>query len=362
MRGLQRRYSAFCAALPHRMRNSVVGLSALYERIRETNILLISNILRFRASIISTMATRAGFVEVQSSLFHRMQQHCQSCPGFDLSFEDLPDGRVAIAKSKQLKNTTQNVKQSEAFDRFISRAAVGNKWRKRQCELGLITAEHYEYVVRSLSCRSDISFKGAHREQNSEAESDLVVVVGKRLADLTKASLNNLHLQRSFAYFQVLLLLSYCEFLLQKGISVDVVDELVQTITDLRERDRRELLKSIPWIHKLINALVRRGWTVFRATELFFLSMLWKCGSQSQADCGFIDALSTTELIRIRDNINYESILEYLSGDTVVMWNYDDCLTPHYTIPGLIASLLSSVGISDQDRYRLSEKSIERAV
>lgn len=71
-----------------------------------------------------------------------------------------------------------------------------------------------------------------------------------------------------------LILLSYCELLRHKGVSDKAIDELIQTITEIRERDRKALLDTIPWIHQLIVELVHRGWTLHRATELFYISML----------------------------------------------------------------------------------------
>lgn len=217
------------------------------------------------------MATRTGFVTVQASLFDSMRQHCHSCQSFTLSIVDLPDGRVATATSKQRKMHGET-RKSRILDHFMSHIPIGEKWRARQRELGLETVEDYEYVVQSLACRSGVSLTSTHRGLNKEVESPLIVVIGRKLANLTKAALKNLQLQKSFAYFQFLLLLSYCEFLLKEGISNTVVDEIIKSITDVRQRDREELLKAVPWIHKLINALVSQGWTVFRATELFFLS------------------------------------------------------------------------------------------
>lgn len=61
----------------------------------------------------------------------------------------------------------------------------------------------------------------------------------------------------------------------------------------------------------------------------------------------FSDALSPTDLMRIRDDKNYSSILEQLAVGPAVTWDYNDCLTPQYTIPGLIASLLDSAGLGE---------------
>jgi hypothetical protein len=282
-----------------------------------------------------------------------MKQHCQECPSFDFSFDDLPDGHVAIAASMEdapqtHKNTHTTSNNSLALGRFLQRVPVGNKWRERQCELGLITVQNYEGVVRSFSFRSHVSFGEPHYE--SENTDDVLIVrVGRKLACIAKASLENHKLQRSFAYFQILLALSYCDFLLKKGVSVEVVDQLVKTIADVRQRDREQLLKTIPWIHELINMLVCQGWPIHRATELFFLGKMPRSSFQSQADFKFIGAMPIKDLLLIRNDANFDLILRHLSTEAFVKWKYDDCLVPHYTFPGLIASLLGSAGVVDQE-------------
>jgi hypothetical protein len=63
------------------------------------------------------------------------------------------------------------------------------------------------------------------------------------------------------------------------------------------------------------------------------------------------DAISISDLVRIRSDETFRSILEHLSADKFVKCSYDDCLTPSYSIPGLIASLLDSVNSTDQFSY-----------
>jgi hypothetical protein len=160
-----------------------------------------------------------------------------------------------------------------ALDRFVQNAPEGNKWRARQSELGLNTVEKYEDVIQGFSRRAYVISKRESCKELRESDGKLIVV-GKKLAFLTRLSLDNADLQRSFAYFHVLILLSYCELLRQKGVSDEAIDELIQTIAHIRERDRKALLDTIPWIHQLIVQLIHSGWTLQRATELFFISML----------------------------------------------------------------------------------------
>lgn len=177
-----------------------------------------------------------------------------------------------LSEPQKKKRVTKS-RTTLAFDRFVQNAPEGNRWRARQSELGLNTVEKYEDVIQGFSRRAYVVSKRECCKGLGESDGELIVV-GKKLALLTKSSLENVDLQRSFAYFHVLILLSYCEILRQKGVSDEAIDELIQTITEIRERDRKALLDTIPWIHQLIIELVHRGWTLHRATELFFISML----------------------------------------------------------------------------------------
>ncbi|KAF2752655.1 hypothetical protein EJ05DRAFT_270266 [Pseudovirgaria hyperparasitica] len=173
-----------------------------------------------------------------------------------------------------------------------------------------------------MACKAGFSPKSKSPVYVQESGNDLVVA-GQNLAALTLSSLQELGLQRSFAYFTVFIFLSYCHVLRKKGFSHQEVDDLVKIVTPLRERDRNQLLDTIPWIHRLIVRLVRSGWALQRASELFF-----------------INALSTTDLFHIRSDGNFQSILEHFSKDIFVNYSYENCLSPSYTIPGLIASYL----------------------
>ncbi|KAF2744351.1 hypothetical protein M011DRAFT_171443 [Sporormia fimetaria CBS 119925] len=317
------------------------------------------------------MATEESFVLISSALFDRMRQHCMNCDQFNGPLQVLSDGRVAPEvslpnlKKRKVSQSTESTadvstkisrrsaindtglrpslqpsgtwpsllpgtgpttpakrmgkKITLALRRFLGKVPIRTGWRERQARLGLNTVQEYEDVVKGFCSRAYIM---EHWNEPGGSGSGLIAL-GKHLANLTKASLENANLLRSFAYFQVLILLSYCEFLRQKGVSEHTIDELIQPVR-ARERDRRTLLDTIPRIHRLIVDLVRRGWTLYRATELFFISML---------------------------NEAFDYILQSLSADTFAKYHYDDCLTPSYTIPGLIASQLRLDNSTDKNLY-----------
>jgi hypothetical protein len=54
--------------------------------------------------------------------------------------------------------------------------------------------------------------------------------------------------------------------------------------------------------------------------------------------------MNCTDLVRIRSEETFQTILGDLSSDLFVGNDYNDCLTPSYTIPGLIAALLAFTG------------------
>lgn len=191
-------------------------------------------------------------------------------PTADLGIEE----KAGIRKPRRISPT----------DRFLSSIPTGNRWRQRQLDLGLTSANKYEDDIRGFLLSADTVAVAKDRGViHQELESELIML-GARMAVLTKSSLQNVRLRRSHAYFNVLIFLSYCKLLRQKGVSDGIVDELIQKCTNARQQDREALLRTIPWIHQLITGLVRRGWTLHRATELFFISMLGRLNYRTPID------------------------------------------------------------------------------
>jgi hypothetical protein len=106
--------------------------------------------------------------------------------------------------------------QREAVNRFIKNAPRGAKWRQKQIQLGLGTAEEYENVTKKFIHRENVGSKSSYGLSGTDND---LFTVGVGLATLTNTSLANINLQRSFAYFQVLVLFSYCEYLRRKGVA-----------------------------------------------------------------------------------------------------------------------------------------------
>ena len=226
---------------------------------------------------------------------------------------------------------------------FLRNVPKATEWRKRQIGLGLITAEQYEQTIRAFIDSTDVLVIRRSYQGREHSEHELVDLA-KRFALLTKASLMNAKRQRSFATFQALVLLSYCEVLRKRDVSYELVDRIIEHIA--KERERRRLLSAARWINGVIVDLVSHGWTVYRATELFFISMFLELSICEVELTSSPDALSLTNLTHIHNNEKLQSILKHLKTDEFVKYDYSDCLRPEFTIPGLIASLLDTCNIT----------------
>ena len=200
----------------------------------------------------------------------------------------LPSGSSNTSKGKKPKNANakgprkrslQKPRKNAAADWFLRNAPKATEWRKRQTELELNTVEQYEQAIRAFTDRPNVIVERQPYQGDGHSEHELVNLA-ERYALLIRESLTNAKLQKSFATFQALILLSYCEVLRKRDVPYETVDRIIQHVAG-RESDRRRLLDSASWINGLIVTLVSYGWTICRATELFFIgvfSKLFSCG------------------------------------------------------------------------------------
>ena len=276
--------------------------------------------------------------------------HYESCPYFgeqlqgssDVCAAVVPGGRPPSEPPKKRKGPRKRLQQTprrnKAADSFLRNAPKATEWRKRQTGLGLNTVEQYEQAIRAFT---KVDKEPYQRDGYSEHE-----LLAERFAGQTQDSLMNAN-QKSFSTFQLLILLSYCGVLRSRGCPDETIDQIIQHIGD-REYDRRRLLRSARWINRLIVALVSHGWTIYRATELFFIGVLSKLLTREIELTSVLDALSFTYLTTIYTE-NPQSILKHLKTDDFVKHDYSDCLRPEYTIPGLIASLLDTCSMTAKE-------------
>jgi len=298
------------------------------------------------------MTTENVHVTVLREQYESFRQHCESCPNFHGELSGFPEGSVVVSSKRKAPHEPGPQRQSgppkrlrhvDTSLRWFQRNspnAVG--WRKRQIDLGLNTPEEYQEVIRAFGSDRGLRIEKAPASGRSQNE---LINLAERLATLTRNSAHIAGLQTSVARFEALLLLSYCNVLTAKNFPHDTVDRIIAHITP-RKSDRRRLLGSALWINDVINKLVSHGWSIHRATELFFLSMYYELLIRQSFLTSCLDALSPKYLYSIYYPENKEAISEYFKTDQFVGHDYDDCLGPNYTIPGLIASLVHAHNIS----------------
>ena len=219
---------------------------------------------------------------------------------------------------------------------FVKQIPQPNSWRQRQLDLNLVEADDYVQLIRTLSL-DEISDEVATKAVTCRQKS--VLDFADAYSQRTAFSLRQAELQRCCANFQALVFLSYCQILAASGVESEVVDTFVQRITNLRENERRRLLQSASWVNEQIVELAKAGWDICRATELFFLSKRFDFSSRGSRIKRFSDAVSLSYLIEIRSKENASTIVSHLEKEEFIAYQYDDCLTPTYTIPGLISEL-----------------------
>lgn len=203
--------------------------------------------------------------------------------------------------------------------------------------------EQYKQTIRAFTDRTNVIVRREPYQRGEHSKHELVDLA-ERFALLTKASLTNAKHQRSFAIFQALVLLSYCEVLRKRDVSYETVDRVIEHVAG--ECNCQRLLSGARWINGVIVDLVNHGWMIYRATELFFISMSLELSFCEVELISLSDALSLTNLTHIHNNKNFQSILKHLKADKFIKHDYNDCLRPEYTIPGLIASLLDTCNIT----------------
>lgn len=145
-------------------------------------------------------------------------------------------------------------------------------WRTKQIEVGLISVKEYENIIRSFTGHGDIDIKKELSQGELHSE-DKLVNKAIRYALLTRSSLENANLLKASSNFQAFILLSLCAVLEYKGYAAETIDRIIQYATGFSEHERLRQLRGAIWVNSLIAGLVEHGWTIYRATELFLISM-----------------------------------------------------------------------------------------
>jgi hypothetical protein len=158
----------------------------------------------------------------------------------------------------------------QATDLFLRNIPSASAWRGKQIQVGLSGVDEYKNVVQAFIGNGDVEKELSHGGLLPENE-----VFGRaiRYPSLPKSCPAKSELSRASSNFQALVLLSLCVYLDKKGIPAKTTDPIIQLITNAGVDRRLRLLRSADDINDLIAELVDRGWSIYRATELFFISM-----------------------------------------------------------------------------------------
>ncbi len=243
------------------------------------------------------MTANSEFVTVRKSCLDLLWQHCHNCPNFgdqkraflqkchtEIPYappreepaskrrKTLPDLRAAEPTEPLNSSRKGRKKKDRARDSFLRNTPKASQWHRRQIEIAG-AASKYEAAIQSLTGGADFNAFEKPAEEDPNSENGLVVI-GVKLALLANSALENVALQKSVSYFQALLFLSYCGILEKRGFSYETVDRLTEHVSCFRELDRRRLRSQALRVNLLIHELVIGGWTIYRATELFFISTL----------------------------------------------------------------------------------------
>lgn len=165
-----------------------------------------------------------------------------------------------------------------------------------------------------------------------------LVDIGNAFSVVASSSFSTAELQASFAHFQVFILLSYSAFLDDTGWPRDEIELILKRVPQLNSFYCETLLSAIRKANNLIPNLVSIGWSVFPATELFFLGEVPHCISKALLTL-LAGALSPSELTRYTDD-DWGDIFAELQERKYTEEKFATCMQTQYTIPGLIYDML----------------------
>jgi hypothetical protein len=195
--------------------------------------------------------------DVPYNLHDVMLEHCQQCNQFKKKWKIVNNSLEPV------------VHKSSSHDTYVSQFLRGTPtpedWSRKQLEI-VKNSDTYHKTLSSL-------FVGDSAPGSTQAQyPNNLVAIGKQFAELTVSSSQSRKLQRSFSYFQAFILLLYCAVLERIGTDRREVDSILETVSTFGTKRKTTLRRSAWKAYKVIGRLVKVGWTISRATELFFLS------------------------------------------------------------------------------------------
>jgi hypothetical protein len=217
---------------------------------------------------------------------------------------------------------------------YSSKIPKAEQWSGQQKALQLHDANAYENHVRGLA-RCDIEHKQTTQQHTSESPRNLVTLA-RSYAGSTEESWVHLKQLKLLLSFRRLMFFSICLVLSEHGSSESVLEALMWW-TRRDEKKRISILKGTKWVHQTIVSLVERGWSISRATELFFLgkTLIYAYLYLQNLTCGSVP-LSNERLIQLASKPTSDFVEKIEDPDNISRKPF---LTPNFTFPTLIKEL-----------------------
>ncbi|KAL9084620.1 MAG: hypothetical protein Q9165_007975 [Trypethelium subeluteriae] len=214
-----------------------------------------------------------------------VQKDCQECSGFQRQWH------LKGCTHLERQPGTRITHSERAMKSFLQNTPKPFEWRKRQVQIAP-TEKDYENVVRLFYIQDNMyNFENDHNRHSRYP--DRLIAIGLDFAARMNQSAQTM---KSLCFLQTLVLLSYSMVLQSKGV---VIDQILGAVERFGGFTHAKLLSGAAEVNKLIKWLVRTGWPVVRATELFFLKeQVYPALEASFPSLTFLDPATINQSLR----------------------------------------------------------------
>ena len=194
-----------------------------------------------------------------------MEEHCQRCPVFLKECQAVSQKRTNNHAPEGSLTKKSRQSESVADNSFLNKAPRPERWCEKQLSI-VGTPQNYQNAIRSLWTQNTVQEKSP-----SASYSGNLIDIGSQLATVTQSSFQSAKLQKCLANFHALILLSYLALLESLGESIEATDSIIRSVQVFGTMNSRRLISGGKKANRLIQKLAGVGWSLCRATELFFL-------------------------------------------------------------------------------------------
>lgn len=162
---------------------------------------------------------------------------------------------------------------------YLEQLAVKGGWGKTQLSV-VHDKDSYARIVRSFITTSNLGSCQFDNQREIKLGNSLLSI-GSNYAKLAQRSLEYTKAQKQFSSFQLLLWISYITFIEWKGYPSEDIDSVINNFSALDQKRRRRLVPRARKINRVICDIVHVcGWSIARATEVFFLCEFYQKWAQ----------------------------------------------------------------------------------